>query len=280
MRLLLPVAKWMHHNQQGTIREEPTTKDKTMGCITMMKKISCLAVVILGVAAPACTQVSTEPATANSPAAAAKAPTPADAPASGTILSVELSKSLDAKKVKANDRVEARTATDLLAHGQIVVPRNTKIVGHVTEAKARSKASPDSIIGITFDRMQLKDGREVPLQLTVQAIARPLQFSSPEGNVQRSDRPGVSMPGQRGPIGDASTQGVPSAYPGDLAPIPDPMAPNRTSDSTVVPLSPTSKGVVGIKGLNLDTSGPAAVLSSNTGNVHLESGAQLILRVQ
>ncbi len=244
----------------------------------MMKKSSCLTAVILGLTALACAQ--TEPATTNSPAAV-KAPTSADGPPSGTILSVELSKSLDAKKAKANDRVEARTATDLLAHGQIVVPRNTKIIGHVTEAKARSKASPDSMIGITFDRMLLKDGREVPLQVAVQAIARPLQLGSPEGNVPRADRSGgVAMPGQRGPLGDASTQGVPPSYPGDLAPIPDPMGPNRTSDSTVVPLSPTSKGVVGMKGLNLDTLGPAAILTSNTGNVHLDSGTQLILRVQ
>jgi hypothetical protein len=241
-----------------------------------------LATMILAFGAMSWAQAPTAPAASNSPAqgAASKAGSSADAPASGTILSVELSKSLDAKKAKANDRIEARTATDLLAHGQITVPRNTKIVGHVTEAKAHSKASPDSVIGITFDRLLLKDGREVPIQLTVQAIARPLQFAGPEGSAQRPDRPGVAMPGQRGAIGDASSQGVPPAYPGDLAPMPDPMAPNRTSDSTVVPLSPTSKGVVGIKGLNLDTSGPAAVLSSNTGNVRLESGAQLILRVQ
>jgi hypothetical protein len=78
-------------------------------------------------------------------------------------------------------------------------------------------------------------------------------------------------------MGDASISGVPSGYPGDLAPIPDPMGRNT---STVIPLSPTSKGVVGIKGLSLDTSGPAAVLSSTTGNVHLDNGTQLILRVQ
>jgi hypothetical protein len=245
-----------------------------------MRKSSCLAAVILGLTALACAQVSTEPA-ANSPAPAAKATTSADAPPSGTILSVELSKSLDAKKAKANDRVEARTATDLLAHGHIVVPRNTKIVGHVTDAKAHSKASPDSMIGITFDRMLLKDGREVPLQVAVQAIARPLQLGSPEGNVPRADRPGgVTTPSQRSPLGDASAQGPPYSYPGDIPPASDPMAPNRTSDSTVIPLSPTSKGVVGLKGLSLDASGPAAVLSSNTGNVHLEAGTQLILRVQ
>jgi hypothetical protein len=228
-----------------------------------------------------------DPAAANSPsqAPAAKAQnSSAGTPPSGTLLAVELSKSLDAKKIKANDRIEARTATDLLEHGQIVFPRNAKIFGHVTEAKAHSKESPDSTIGITFDRMVLKDGREVPLQLVVQAIARPLQFAAAsDGNVPRADRPAAgaqNMPGQRGALGDASNQGAPSSYPGDLAPIPDPMSQNGSASATVVPLSPTSKGVVGMKGLSLDTSGPAAVLSSTTGNVHLDTGTQLILRVQ
>jgi hypothetical protein len=250
---------------------------------TMMKSFY-LASVILAFAAISWAQAPPEPATANppAPATAAKPPTSADTPPSGTILSVELSKSLDAKKTKANDRVEARTATDLLAHGQIVVPRNTKIIGHVTEAKARSKASPDSMIGITFDRMLLKDGREVPLQLSVQAIARPLQFGpSSEGNLSRPDRqPGVPMAGQHAPLGDASTSGVPPSYPGDLAPIPDPMGSNNSSNATVVPLSPSSKGVIGMKGLSLEASGPVAVLGSTSGNVRLESGTQLILRVQ
>ena len=251
-----------------------------------MKKGLFSAFVIFAVAAISLAHVSTKPATANSPAqgSASKAQNsaaPADTLASGTLLSVELSKSLDARKSKANDRIEAKTATDLLAHGRIVFPRNTKIIGHVTVAKARSKTSPDSMVGITFDRMLLKDGHEVPLKVAIQAIARPLQFgSSPEGNVPRADRTanGVpTMPGQRSPMGDASSLGVPSSYPGDLAPIPDPMGQNS---STVIPLSPTSKGVVGMKGLSLDTSGPVAVLSSNNGNVHLDSGTQLILRVQ
>jgi hypothetical protein len=254
-----------------------------------MKKGLFIVPAIFAVAAMSPAQVSTEPATANSPGqAAASKPqnpvTPADTLAPGTLLAVELSKSLDARKTKANDRVEAKTATDMLAHGRIVVPRNTKIIGHVTEAKAHSKDSPDSKLGVAFDRMLLKDGREVPLQLAVQAIARPLQSgSSAEGSMTPANRQGrVSMPGLHAPLGDASTSGeatsnVPPSYPGDLAPIPDPMTP---SNLTVVPLSPTSKGVVGMKGLSLDTSGPAAVLSSNSGNVHLDGGTQLILRVQ
>jgi hypothetical protein len=255
---------------------------------TIMKKSLFLVPVIFAVAAMSPAQVTTEPSTANSTGQAAASkpqnPAPADTLAPGTLLAVELSKSLDARKTKANDRVEARTATDILAHGRIVVPRNTKVIGHVTEAKAHGKDSPDSKLGVAFDRMQLKDGREVPLQLAVQAIARPLQFgASAEGTVPPADRQGrVSMPGQHAPLGDASISGtatssVPSSYPGDLAPIPDPITP---SSLTVVPLSPTSKGVIGMKGLSLDTSGSAAVLTSNSANVHLDSGTQLILRVQ
>jgi hypothetical protein len=207
----------------------------------------------------------------------------AAAVASGTVLSVELSKTLDAKKCKANDKIEAKTATDLLAHGQILVPRNTKIVGHVTEAKAHSKESPDSTVGITFDRMLLKDGREVPLPVTVQAIGRPLQvWSNSTGGPSAGNPAGAptTMPGQRAPMGGANPgTGAASPYPstGDSGTPPEPVTSNN---STVSPLSPTSHGVVGIKGLSLDTSGPVSVLSSNTGNVHLDGGSQLILRVQ
>ncbi len=94
------------------------------------------------------------------------------------VISVELAKSLDARKIKANDKIEAKTVMDLLSHGQIVIPRNTKIIGHVTEAKAHSKQSPDSMVGISFDHVLMKDGRELPLQASVQAVARPLQTSS------------------------------------------------------------------------------------------------------
>jgi hypothetical protein len=248
-----------------------------------MKTGPSLILVVLAMATISWAQVSTDPVgpnapTQSAPATAPSSAAPPDGLASGTVLTVELSKSLDAKKTKANDKIEARTATDLLAHGRIVVPHNAKILGHVTEAKARTKDSPDSKIGITFDRMALKDGREVPLQLAVQAIARPLQVNaSAEGNVSPANRQGsIAMPG-RGPIGDATNSGVPSSYPGDLAPPPDPMG---TPTSTAIPLSPTSKGVVGMKGLSLDTSGPAAILSSTTGNVRLDGGTQLMLRVQ
>ncbi|MGA9811604.1 MAG: hypothetical protein WBQ64_02435 [Terriglobales bacterium] len=201
----------------------------------------------------------------------------ADALPSGTVLSVELSKSLDAKKSRADARIEARTVIDLLVHGRIVVPRNTKIIGHVTEAKAHSKASPGSLLAISFERMLLKGGREVPLQARVQAVARPLQLNN-LGNESIADM-SSGMPGPRaGSAADPTAPSIPPKYP--TSAIPEPPGLNVPNTSTVSPLAPTSRGVVGIKGLSLETSGPVSVLTSNTGNVHLDSGTQLMLRVQ
>ncbi len=244
--------------------------------------VSALAIVLF--TAIVCAQVPPQPAVVpNSPA---QAP-PANGLAPGTILSVELSKALDAKKLKANDKFEARTAIDLLSHGQIVIPRNTRIIGHVTEAKAHSRQSPGALVGITFDRALMKDGRELPLKAAVQAIARPLQTAPafPAEDPMAATATGIpsASQSQRGSITGAASTGTqfpnPSGYPpGGGAGLPSDPA-NATS-STVSPLGPTSKGVVGIKGLSLDSSGPASVISSKTDNVRLDGGTQLILRVQ
>ncbi len=206
--------------------------------------------------------------------------------APGTILSVELSKSLDARKLKANDKFEARTVMDLLAHGHIVIPRNTKIIGHVTEAKAHSKQSPGAVVGVAFDKAMMKDGRELPLQAAVQAVGRPLQTAPafPQDDPMAATATGMpsASQSQRVSVTGASTGTQfpnPSGYPpGGGAGLPPDQG--NGSSSTVSPLAPTSKGVVGIKGLSLDSSGTASVLSSKTDNVRLDSGAQLILRVQ
>jgi hypothetical protein len=207
--------------------------------------------------------------------------------APGTVLSVELSKPLDAKKLKANDKFETRTVIDLLSHGQIVIPRNTKIVGHVTEAKAHSKQSAGSMVGVVFDRALMKDGRELPLQAAVQAVARPLQSAPAFPADDPMAGATTSMPSasqsQRGSITGAASTGTQFPNQGGYPPTNGnglPSDPASTTGSSVSPLGPTSKGVVGIKGLSLESSGPASVISSKTENVHLDSGAQLILRVQ
>jgi hypothetical protein len=200
----------------------------------------------------------------------------------GTVIPAELSKSLDAKKAKPGDKVEAKTTMDLLSKGQVVIPRNTKIIGHVTDAKPRTKESSDSMVGIAFDRVSMKGGRELPMQAAIQALGEPLQrvFA---GSEPMSESPSGMPPAggsqQGSTMGGAGRPGASSSTP---PPFPTQGAPSEPAPSgaTGKVLDPSSQGVVGLEGLSLTSSAQGSVVSSNTDNVHLDSGTQLILRTQ
>src|ERR1700730_16351297 len=90
----------------------------------------------------------------------------------GTLINAELTSSLDSKKGKPGDAVNARTATDLKSTDRrTILPRGTKIIGHVTQASARSAGQPNSSLGLVFDKAILKNGQEIPLNAGVQDVA-------------------------------------------------------------------------------------------------------------
>src|SRR5713101_4705740 len=89
---------------------------------------------------------------------------------SGSSIHATLEKPVDARKNKLGDQVVAKTSEDVKSEGKVVIPRGSKIVGHVTEVKAREKGQAESAVGVVFDHAVLKDGRQVPLSLAVQAI--------------------------------------------------------------------------------------------------------------
>ena len=93
----------------------------------------------------------------------------------GTLISAELTSSLDSKKVKTADAVNARAESDLKsADGRIILPKGTKIIGHVTQASARNAGQPDSSLGLVFDKAVLKSGQEILLNAAgVQAVGAP-----------------------------------------------------------------------------------------------------------
>lgn len=205
---------------------------------------------------------------------AAPAQDAAEIPA-GTIIPVELSKSLDARKAKVGDPIECKLPADVLLHGKIVIPRETRIVGHITDVKAPSKETPGASLGIAFDSMVMKKAEETAIHVILQAVGRPLSL--------------VDSPAHRNEVGDPSAGGAgrttanPSRMEERVAAIPlDAAGMNRDTPppTTMAPLGPTSKGVVGMKGLSLDTSGQAPVIRSESGNVHLDGGTQMILRTQ
>ena len=88
----------------------------------------------------------------------------------GTILYLELSKTVDAKKARIGDEISGFLLTDVVSHGKLAVRKYAKILGHVTEVQAKTKENPESRLGITFDRIQAKHTAEIRVSTVLLAI--------------------------------------------------------------------------------------------------------------
>ena len=79
--------------------------------------------------------------------------------ASGTTMNATLSQTVDAKKNTPGDQVTAKTTEAVKSEGHVVIPKGSKLIGRVTECRARSKEEKESALGIVFDRAILKSGQ-------------------------------------------------------------------------------------------------------------------------
>src|SRR5215472_4801954 len=109
-------------------------------------------------------------------AAAGQQPTTSSASESaqlqqGSLIYAELSKTIDSKKAKVGDPIAAKVTQAVLSRGKVLMPKGTKIVGHLTAVQGRGKNEHQSQVGLAFDRAELKDGTQIPLtSVTIQAM--------------------------------------------------------------------------------------------------------------
>lgn len=162
---------------------------------------------------------------------------------------VSLVTPLDSKKLKPGAEVMAKALTEF-STGSATIPRLSKVVGHVTEATARSKGDANSSLTIVFDKLLLPGGESTPLKAAILALAPdPNQTSNdPAAHVEYTDRDAL-------------------AY-----------RPEVPRQMVVVPsLTEQSRGVLGLKNLQLGSDG---ALTSSGKDVKVDSGTQLLLAVQ
>jgi len=89
---------------------------------------------------------------------------------SGTTIQAELVKPIDAKKSKVGDEVIAETTQDVNSGGKVVVPTGAKLVGRIMGVRLQNSEQTTSQVGIAFKRAILKSGKEIPVDLSIQAI--------------------------------------------------------------------------------------------------------------
>lgn len=218
--------------------------------------------------------------------------------APGAVLGAELNKSVDAKKAKAGQEVVAKSLGDLRDNGgNIVIPRGSKLVGHVTTVKAASKQDPQSNLGIIFDKVEVKQGKEtkqIGMHAAIQALEKPqpspmMQEQEPAGGggAPTGSGGGAMGGGQPGTMpgggGGKTSGGASGSQAGDMGGGNMGAAPAAQPGAGSAPaINANSRGVIGDSNLTLSQQASpteGSVISSSHGNVKLDGGTLLVLRV-
>ncbi|MGA7461681.1 MAG: hypothetical protein WBW69_15740 [Candidatus Korobacteraceae bacterium] len=165
--------------------------------------------------------------------------------------SVELAKGLDSKKLKEGDEVQAKLTGSITLPSGATVPRGTLLIGHVTEAKARSKNDSEAALGISFDKIVLGKGEDLPIKGVLQAVA-------PNPNADAGTGTGAYL--DQGPSLRMATQS---------------QAPSAVSEPKPV-LTEQSTGVLGYKNMTLKD---GVVTSSANKEIKFDAGTRFMLSV-
>ena len=241
---------------------------------------------------PAPTQApqTSQPATSPQPGGSASQPTGEKKIAPGSVIPVQLTKTVDAKKAKTGDQVVAKVTMDMkTSTGEVLVPKDTKIIGHVTEAQPRSKEQKESELAIMFDHAEIKNGNSMELPMSIQAIiGQPRNEPAPGGNDQGAGAgPSGAAPSAAGGAGSANRSPMAggSTPPPSTSPSTEAGAPpsdGQASNGARPPINGHTTGVIGLSNITLSPNSNAqqgSVVTSDKNNVKLESGTMLLLRV-
>ena len=232
---------------------------------------------------------SAQPTTA--PSAPASAPNAGAGKTSrvapGSVIPVQLTKTIDAKKAKKGDEIVVKVTQDLQSNGgAVMMPKDTKIVGHVTEVEARSKEQKESQLAIAFDHAVMKNGEQMQMPMSIQAIIAPpnrnpgaaqsSSYPSPAGGGAPAAGGGArsgSMGGNPAPSAPQTSGGAPGGAPTDAS----------SNTPSQPPITGNTQGVVGMSNLKLSAAPDASqgsLVTSEKNNVKLEDGTFLLLRVK
>ena len=225
--------------------------------------------------------------------------------AAGTTIPAALTKPVDARKAKPGDEIAAKTTQEVRSTSGVVIPRGSRLIGHVTDAKAKAKGDSESALGIAFDHAVLKNGQQVPLNASIKAIAAAANSTSASmgddalagnsslgsqaaGNVSPAEGGGGGLLGGAGRTVGGATSAVGNTAGGVASGVGNTAAGVGANAGGAVngaagQLTSSSQGVIGLNGLQLNSAASNAtqgsVITSAGKDVKLDTGTQMLLQV-
>jgi len=227
-------------------------------------------------------------------------------------VSGELVGKIDSKTAKVGDSVVVKTNASVRNAEGVVIPKGSRLVGHVTGVQAHAKGSEDGFVAVQFDRAELKSGQTLQIHSVIESVS-PSPSAMAAASAETDDTLGLSGGGMRSSGGGRAAGGLAGgalSSGGSLAGGTT-GALGATGASTGSGLSSAGSGALNTAGgvstaaagsLHTAAEGSAALgtrataipgvmlagdasgatsgtLSASRKNVHLDSGTQIVLGV-
>jgi hypothetical protein len=221
--------------------------------------------------------------------AAAQAPAAADAEAQRlaiqqnaitdrylTAVQVAMAARVDTKDATVGQEVSAKTLAETRLADDTVLPRGTRLVGHILQVRAGGPEQGSAILTLLFDRAEVKPGQSVPVRCVIRSVAQNASAAAgPEtGPVMMQPQMSGTAPARRGGVAGGMPGTVPTLGggvggvgmgPGGVSNIPNVGAPGTSGTSGTSLPDGTTRGstvpTVGDSGPVIDgrTADPAAL---------------------
>ena len=175
----------------------------------------------------------------------------------------ELEGKLDSKTAKVGDRVVLKTTDKVQTPDGTVIPRGSRLIGHVTEVHAYDIGMGPARIAIAFDHAELKNGQSIAVYTLIRGV-------SPNGMAatarQENDATALGVPVPMGPLVNGGRMGPDygSLAAADGADLPTSPA-ARTSDASASAGNRAGASRDSTPGSTDSTVQPGVDLSADTG---------------
>ena len=149
------------------------------------------------------------------------------------------------------------TLNNLLDGGKILIPKGSKIVGHVAGVTNKGRDASKTVLGLSIDKAVTETG-EIPLQAIIVALAAPKKSYADATAETGTNGPNRSKPG----------------------PPPRPLT--DTNDVTLL-LADNDQGAFGFEDVtiswHLSIPPPLTILATRGKRLRIEAGSQVLLRM-
>jgi len=206
-------------------------------------------------------------------------------PPVSTMLAV-LTNSLESRSATVGQEFTLKTISDVVVASKLVIPKGSRVLGHVTAAATKGKDQSQSELELVIDKAVRADGSEITLQGIIAALAAPQNDSladDPNYGMLHSNEPAqrISAAGSVGSGGGASTTLPAASKASSTAAVATANLKGPLDKSSI--LDENSQGAIGYDDFSiawrLITPPPITVIRSKGKNVKLKAGTQMLLRM-